>query len=74
MILLSDKEIDYQIDYILNHNDLSLNVLLIPLMKSAAKAQVKKIIAWGEEPCSHYDSSKRRCSGCWQQLKQEVEE
>jgi len=44
--------------------------------RAIAKAQVKKIYQWGEEPCPHGGKGqrkKRHCYGCWQQLKKEIE-
>ena len=52
----------------------------------AAKAQLKKVVEWGEEDCSHTDEElgilcveetgrpdkKRECDLCWQALLEEV--
>ena len=42
-----------------------------------AKAQLKKFINWGNEPCDvkeHYElnAKKRQCEACWQDLLEEV--
>ena len=43
--------------------------------EAIAKAQAKKILKWGDEPCPHYDPPpfKRRCLDCWQELRKEIE-
>jgi len=42
-LLLTKKELQYQIDYILNHNIQPVAVLLTPLASSIAQAQLDKI-------------------------------
>ena len=43
-----------------------------------AKAQLKKVVKWGNEGCPHLlddygGQDKRECGHCWQALKKEVE-
>ena len=73
MIRLSPEEIDklwtsydrktYEVDAIL---------------RNVAKAQLKKVYEWGNEPCPHtHDilldiSFKRQCDECWQALLEEI--
>ena len=41
-----------------------------------AKAQAKKIVAWGDEKCPHWNSEwhlKHYCPKCWQELQKECE-
>ena len=55
--VLSDGEIDFQIEYVLKHNNLPLAVVLKPLCQSVAQAQDKlsfkagqaDIVEWIEE-------------------------
>ena len=42
-ILLNDEEIQYEIDYVLEHNDLPLEVTVKALCHSVKKAQLKKV-------------------------------
>ena len=44
-------------------------------LKSVAKAQLKRVMAWGDEACPHVDHTrgKRCCGDCWQELLKEVE-
>jgi len=39
-----------------------------------AKAQLKKVVEWGNEPCPHQylANVKQRCRACWDDLKKEV--
>ncbi len=44
-----------------------------------AKAQLKKVVEWGDEPCIEHEHGKRvdavprkHCSECWQALLEEV--
>ena len=77
MILLSPEQVDEQIDYVLDNNDLPLEALLKPLVESASKATAKKIRRWGNSVCPHYNGTdsmiKHLCFQCWQQLKKEIE-
>jgi len=41
-LLLTDDEIDYEIKYVFEHNDLPIEVLLRPLIQSCNKAQLDK--------------------------------
>jgi len=49
------------------------------------KAQIKKMLEWGNEPCPHFDERdrhgymivpdlKRECSFCWSELQKEIGE
>ena len=84
MIQLTDEEIEYEIKYVAEHNDLPLEVTLKALLGSGAKAQLKKVVEWGDTRCDgderHYGSQfsppplKRNCPECWQALLEEVKE
>ena len=48
----------------------------IILHSAIAKAQAKKIVAWGDEKCPHWNSEwhlKHYCPKCWQELQKECE-
>ena len=78
-ILLNDKEI------IVGINDggfaeggelVSLNDAGRTEYLGVARAQVKRVGEWGDEPCTEHDIEgylKRECSQCWQSLKEELD-
>ena len=44
------------------------------LTQAQVKATLKDVIEWGESDCLHdYRLLKRKCSKCWQELKDQVE-
>lgn len=51
------------------------------LCYKVAKAQLKKVVEWGDESCPHIltqimdgsETKKRNCDACWQALLKEVE-
>ena len=73
MILLSDEEIKKLI-----HEKWKTRDTLT--FEELAKAQLKKVVEWGDEDCPHlskpaeyFDGQhKRECRDCWQALKKEV--
>ena len=69
-MILSPKEIDYQIDCVLDKNDLPLESLLKPLVESASKATAKKI--FDRLGPTSGRSALEKDSG-WRELKKEIE-
>ena len=81
MILLSPEQIEYQIDYVLQHNDLPSASLLKPLAASVAEAQTRHLIHWLEgrsEEIAHVPECGCACRciymNDWQELKEEIGE
>ena len=81
-ILLTDEQIDkamkYAIDWAQDYTMRGGKADSIP-ERQVAKAQLKKVVEWGDEVCSdethhpHYDCMyKRCCSSCWQALLKEI--
>lgn len=54
---LNDEEIDYQIDYVFKHNDLPLEVLLKPLIKSCNKAGLEKLVGYINKNLKGYEDT-----------------
>ncbi len=82
MILLSDEEIKEA------YRSCSVGGFIksmggFEVEKAIAKAQLKQVVEWGDEPCPHskvpysdgvpYGDRKHGCSECWQALKKKVE-
>ena len=83
MILLTDEEINRLFDNIspLNKIDVTLTEVQLELLEKeviracgiVCKAQLKKVVEWGDEPCPHLPFfNKRTCAKCWQTLLEEV--
>ncbi|KKL57200.1 hypothetical protein LCGC14_2237790 [marine sediment metagenome] len=78
MMLLSPEEIQYIVESS-PHGDRLVETHDMVI----AKAQLKQVVEWGDEPCPHskvpcsdgvpYGDRKHGCSECWQALKKEVE-
>ena len=81
MILLSDEEILVAINSGRKASDGILLQVPPEYMRdkrSCLKAQLKKVVEWGEEVCREHDKTMRRaqrrfCDECWQSLLKEIE-
>ncbi len=80
MMLLTDEEIDRIVLLCYTDNKISCVQWAV---KEGIKAQLKKVVEWGEEECPHktvraggiYQLYHRRdCPQCWQSLLEEVKE
>lgn len=81
MILLTDKEIGVALDYYTG-SDLGYphtsSEYVLGEHRAIAKAQAKKMLEWGIEPCLKHTTgggvfTRRECPQCWQQLRKEIE-
>lgn len=80
-ILLTDEEIR---DAVITRDSRGIVVCepskLDPHFNQVSKAQLKKVIVWGNEPCPHIGSAreslrtkKKCCQSCWEDLCKECE-
>ena len=86
MILLTDEEIDKAyLEASLSIPDSPTELFDISRHhdRAIAKAQLKKVVEWGDELCPHsevmrgvliyHDKLRRECLTCWQALLKEIE-
>ncbi len=79
-MLLTDEEIrtawERPIVDITDGHEMFIAIQEQRAQKAIAKAQLKKVVEWGNEPCDvkeHYElnAKKRQCEACWQSLLEE---
>ena len=81
-MILTDKEIIKHIDASTEYDYVdydSCETLSTFDVHPLLKAQLKKVVGWGEEECAghegyQYSLQRRQCSECWQSLLKEVED
>ena len=73
MILLTGKERTIATKEVWDkHDDFTDKEFWTSLYKAVAKAQLKKMTEWGNQPCEH-GVQQKRCVPCWQSLLKEIE-
>ena len=73
MLLNEEERINILNDFLFDKKETNRLILL----DMGAKAQLKKVVEWGDEPCNQHinlvhDAHRHECLLCWQSLLGEV--